>query len=162
MEYFKDDWTLALGDVGAIVEPGHMFEWVWLLRQYQKLTGIDTSVYADTFFHKALAIGLDAQGLIYDAVTSDGRILQPTKRLWPLTELIKAGYAQAAVGDALGEVVAERAIQTLFTYYLDVPCVGLYVDKLDANNAVADANAPASTLYHLMVATVEAELFYLL
>lgn len=159
-EYFQDDWALAPGDAGQVVEPGHMFEWVWLLRQYQKTTGIDTSTYANALFAKGLSIGLTPEGLIYDAVTADGSPLHTSKRLWPLTELIKAGLAQAAVGDPAGEAIAQNAINTLFKYYLHGPCAGIYVDKLDGNNAVVDASAPASTLYHLMVASVEAKQFY--
>ncbi len=154
-EYFAEDWTPASGEAGAIVEPGHMLEWVWLLRWYQKSIGTDTSEYANNLFAKALAIGLDAEGLVYDAVDAQGKVLVHSKRLWPMTELIKAAVAQAAAGVPDAEAVAERAIENLFSYYLDPAKPGRYIDKRGAQNEIADDSAPASTLYHLMVAATE-------
>jgi mannose/cellobiose epimerase-like protein (N-acyl-D-glucosamine 2-epimerase family) len=156
LEYFADDWALAPGEPGAIVEPGHMLEWVWLLRWYQKLLAVDTSDYCNRLFSRALEIGLDADGVIYDEVTADGQIIKATKRLWPMTELIKAAVAQARVGVPGAEAVLEKGIEDLFRFYLNVPTPGLYLDKLDAQNTVADSAAPASTLYHLIVAAIEA------
>ncbi len=156
LEYFNDDWTPAPGKDGAVVEPGHMLEWVWLLRWYQKLLGVDTSSYADALYQRALAIGLDADGVIFDEVGLDGRPIKATKRLWPMTELIKAAVAQARVGDRQAPAVLERGIESLFRFYLNTPVSGLYGDKLGEDNSLADGTAPASTLYHLIVAAIEA------
>lgn len=155
-EFFNDDWSLAPGEVGAIVEPGHMFEWVWLLRWYERLMDCDTSDYCNALWHKGLAIGLDAAGLIYDQVDADGKVLAATKRLWPLTELIKAGIVQAKAGIEGAEAVAQKAMQDLQHYYLTTSVPGVYLDKLGENNEVVDDGAPASTLYHLVVAAIEA------
>src|SRR3546814_14289476 len=38
-EFFTDDLRPAPGDAGRIVEPGHHFEWVWLLHRYGLVTG---------------------------------------------------------------------------------------------------------------------------
>ena len=42
-EFFTDDWAPVPGADGDLVEPGHHYEWVWLLNQYERLTGQDAS-----------------------------------------------------------------------------------------------------------------------
>ena len=34
IEFFAEDWSAAPGDEGRLREPGHQFEWVWLLFEY--------------------------------------------------------------------------------------------------------------------------------
>ncbi|HEY6529919.1 MAG TPA: AGE family epimerase/isomerase [Cellvibrionaceae bacterium] len=156
LEFFNEDWSAAPGAIGEAVEPGHMLEWVWLLRWYERLFSEDTSDYANALWHKALAIGLDSEGLVYDQVTADGSVTAATKRLWPMTELIKAGVSQARAGVAGAEEVAAKALADLQRYYLNTSVPGVYLDKLGAANEVVDDGAPASTLYHLIGAAIEA------
>ncbi len=33
-EFFKADWTPYDGEKGRIMEPGHQFEWAWLLARW--------------------------------------------------------------------------------------------------------------------------------
>ncbi|HMW71121.1 MAG TPA: AGE family epimerase/isomerase [Cellvibrionaceae bacterium] len=157
LEFFDSDWSVAPGAIGEAVEPGHMLEWVWLLRWYERLMDEDTSHYANALWHKALAIGLDSEGLVYDQVTADGRVTEATKRLWPMTELIKAGVSQARAGVEGAEAVAAKAIADLQRFYLTTAVPGIYLDKLGAANEVVDDGAPASTLYHLIGAAIEAQ-----
>jgi mannose-6-phosphate isomerase len=165
LEYFTDQWQPLPGLQGQIVEPGHMFEWVWLLRWYQQLTGTPVDHYCKTLYQNGLTFGLEAgSGLIYDEVLPGSNPVKKTKRLWPLTELIKASLAQAkASSDPQFKLQAEQqaaaAIELLFRFYLRTDVKGLYVDQLDANNQVCVADAPASTLYHLMVAGLEAQAY---
>ena len=50
------------------LDPGHQFEWVWLLDRYTKLTGIPTPE-RDTIFEFALAHGSDpADNLVYEEI----------------------------------------------------------------------------------------------
>ncbi len=165
LEYFTDQWQPLPGPQGQIVEPGHMFEWVWLLRWYQQLTGTPVDYYCETLYQNGLKLGLEAStGLIYDEVVPGQEPLKKTKRLWPLTELIKASLAQAkASSEPQYQLKAEQqaafTIDLLFRFYLPANVTGLYVDQLDANNQVCVADAPASTLYHLMVAGLEARAY---
>ncbi|MBU0913675.1 MAG: AGE family epimerase/isomerase [Gammaproteobacteria bacterium] len=165
LEYFTDQWLPLPGPQGQIVEPGHMFEWVWLLRWYQQLTGTPVDYYCETLYQNGLKLGLEAStGLIYDEVVPGQEPLKKTKRLWPLTELIKASLAQAkASSEPEYQLKAEQqaafTIDLLFRFYLPANVTGLYVDQLDANNQVCVADAPASTLYHLMVAGLEARAY---
>ena len=42
-EYFDGSWTPRAGDLGRICEPGHHFEWSWLLRRYAGPGGTERS-----------------------------------------------------------------------------------------------------------------------
>ncbi|TLM75253.1 AGE family epimerase/isomerase [Microbulbifer harenosus] len=157
LEYFHQDWRPLSGDEGQEVEPGHMLEWVWLLHQYHHRSGAPVRRYTDRLYQSAIDHGLESHtGLLYDAIALDGTPLKTTKRCWPLTELIKASLCQAEAGSELAETQAARAIQTLFKYYFSNEIPGLYIDQLDGANQILNGKAPASTLYHLMVATTEA------
>ena len=42
IEFFAEDWTVAPAAEGALREPGHQFEWVWLLHEYYRLSRDDS------------------------------------------------------------------------------------------------------------------------
>ncbi len=95
LEFFDDEWRPAPGEAGATAEPGHMMEWVWLLRCYERQSGTSTAKHADALFKSVRALGQSDSGLLYDAIGVDGSLKAPTKRLWPMPELIKAGIGQS-------------------------------------------------------------------
>lgn len=160
-EHFDSNWQLAKGQAGESVEPGHMFEWVWLLRWYEKLTATPVSHYCDALYHKSLTIGCDPHSqLIYDVVDAQGIIISGTKRCWPLTELVKASLAQATVCTSVQrqfyEDKAALGIQLLFDFYQHPTIKGSYIDQIALDNKVLADHAPASTLYHFAVMGMEA------
>lgn len=154
-EFFNDDWSRCEGARGEVVEPGHMMEWVWLLDWYSRRSGRPVKRYTDALYQKALTIGVDKSGLLFDSVTADGRILEHTKRCWGLTEYIKANLVQIRAGDTAATARAVKGVDDLFTYYLCASTPGAYVDQRGADNEVVVDVAPASTLYHLIVAAAE-------
>ncbi|WP_448249693.1 AGE family epimerase/isomerase [Thalassotalea agariperforans] len=161
LEFFNADWSPQFGTHGHIVEPGHMYEWVWLLHQYSDITHSPISRYTANLFINAFKLGTNVTGLIYDEVNQYGEPLKNTKRCWPVTEYIKSSLAMA--NSCLNfedknkfESYASKAIEALFTYYLTANTAGAYIDQLGANDEVVVDYAPASTLYHLIVAAKEA------
>ncbi|UTF58631.1 AGE family epimerase/isomerase [Gilvimarinus sp. DA14] len=151
-EFFCDDWSLAPGDDGQVVEPGHMMEWVWLLDWYSRLSGEDVSQYLTVLYNRGLELGLKPDsGLLFDSVTPEGKVLQHTKRCWGLTELIKASLVMAGRGDAQAEQRAADSVARLFDYYLCGSTPGSYIDQRGEHDEVVADVAPASTLYHLLV-----------
>lgn len=155
LEFFDDALQPAGGDAGRTAEPGHMMEWVWLLRWYERLSGTSTATHADRLFENALEHGRSGSGLLYDAIATDGGVRRATKRLWPMAELIKAALSQARAGHADAEQVAAEAIADFFTHFVDTAPTTLYVDQLDAQDAVIDGRAAASSMYHLTTAAIE-------
>lgn len=156
LEFFTTDWKPD-GD-GGPVEPGHMMEWCWLLRSYQRLSGRDVSEFADELYQGGINYGWNEElGLICDAVNLNGPALEPTYRTWPQTELIKASIAQAAIGEDKMYAAAAKAIDVLFKHYLSVPIVGGWRDKIAKDGSMISSVMPTSTFYHLFCAAAEAE-----
>lgn len=155
LEFFNDDWSVLAGPKGKVVEPGHMMEWVWLLDWYSRCSGRPVARYTDVLYQRGLQLGQAPSGLLYDAVAADGQILDANKRCWGITELIKASLVQTRMGNPAAEAIASKAVDDLFTYYLCATTPGAYVDQRGANDEVVVDTAPASTLYHLIVAAVE-------
>ena len=154
-EFFTDDWHPAPGVEGQLVEPGHHYEWVWLLHQYAKATGEDLRAEVEALYGFAEAHGVDpADGMAYDAVLRDGTVAQPSKRCWPQSEALKA---QLAMGEWLGLDTGARVAAItngLFRRYLGLGR-GIWQDQLDSTGAGAAERVPASNLYHLFLAFTE-------
>lgn len=154
-EFFNDDWTLLEGIKGQQVEPGHMMEWVWLVDWYSRLTGRPVKHYTDALYNNGLAKGVAKSGLLFDAITPSGDIIDGNKRCWGITELIKASLVQIRNGHPDAENIAVKAVDDLFTYYLCAPTPGSYVDQRGINDEIVVDTAPASSLYHIIVAAME-------
>lgn len=72
-----------------------------------------------------------------------------------ISVLIKASLVQIREGNADAEAIAVKGVDNLFTYYLCASTPGSYVDQRGKNDEVVVDVAPASTLYHLIVAAME-------
>jgi mannose/cellobiose epimerase-like protein (N-acyl-D-glucosamine 2-epimerase family) len=111
--------------------------------------------YTRALYEKGLTIGMAPSGLLFDAVAPDGRVIDANKRSWGITELIKASLVQIREGNPKAEAVAIKAVDDLFAYYLCAPTLGSYVDQRGPQDEVVVDLAPASSLYHIIVAAVE-------
>lgn len=160
LEYFDDDWSPAEKDGNIIVEPGHMMEWVWLLRQYEKLTDTPVDKYCHSLYHNALKFGLDRDTkTLVDETNIDGNILKATKRCWPMTEWVKASLAQASAYSTSPYNYLEDARIAIESLMFNYTKGNLYIDQLGEKNEIKVDTAPASTLYHLIMAEGEAKRF---
>lgn len=156
LEYFNDD--LSSKEDAQAVEPGHMFEWVWLLDWYSKLSSEDMSSYIIELYNNAYEFGLDNKtGLLYDELDIEGNVINAKKRCWPITEMIKANLIIAKMDKTpvdinIAEDRAINAIDTLFTYFISDNISGSYVDHYNENNELFRDYAPASSMYHFAMA----------
>lgn len=154
-EFYTGDWQPAEGVTGQLVEPGHHFEWVWLLHQYGRLSGDDCSDEAARLYRFAESHGVDQDGLSYDALRRDGAIHDDNKRLWVQTEAIKA---QVARHEFAAEPKAPRRLavllEGLFAHYLDAGNGG-WQDHLRRDGTGFAKFAPASSFYHVFLALSE-------
>ena len=156
-EYFTEDLAPAPGAAGRQVEPGHHFEWVWLLHEYARLTG-DMTVLDDAaaLYRFALAHGADAaSGGVIDMVDAAGRPLKDDRRIWPQTEAMKAHAARMLAGDpaASGRLAMQAA--ALLRDHFGAPS-GAWHEHLRRDGTPFLDYLPASSLYHLHLAAVEA------
>lgn len=138
-------------------EPGHHFEWVWLLHRHAALSGAAAEPLAAALYDRALAQGIDAEGLAVDALAGDGRVLAASRRLWPQCEAVKAHAARHEAGDPDGRARAEAALRGLMARYLGQPFAAGWTEHLDAAGRPLRDDVPASSLYHIAFAIAEAE-----
>ena len=144
-EFFDMDWTVAKGASGQTAEPGHAAEWVWLLGQYEKLTGCSTASYAAALYDKAF-IGNPI--FLNDEEDKAGQTRRATKRLWVQTEVIRAHLAMMERGHSGAKSQAIRAIDAFREHYLNDD--GSWIDQLNAEGRPCAKTIPVSTFYHIM------------
>ena len=158
LEFFTPDWQPEQDAAGGPLEPGHMLEWCWLLRSYEKVSGADVSEYAEALFEGAVKLGWnETLSLVCNSVHVDGRQANTNLRSWAQTELIKASVAQAEAGDLSKLAYASAAIKAMFDTYLNVPILGGWEDELDASGQVISSTMPTSTFYHYFCAATEVD-----
>ena len=147
-EFFDADWRPAPGLDGRIVEPGHQFEWAWLLKRWslaRRHSQADAA--ARRLFHIGLEHGVDpARGVAFNALDDSFAALDPVARLWPQTERIKAALLLAEADRAAQVLAAIKGLQL----YLDVEPQGLWRDRLKPDGGFVEEPAPASSFYHIV------------
>jgi mannose-6-phosphate isomerase len=156
LEFFAEDWSAHPDTTKSRVwEPGHQYEWVWLLREYEKLTGENLGSWIESLYLAARTHGSAANGLLFDEVATDMNVLKRSNRIWPHTEAAKATVAQYLSGDAEAPEFGAAMIARLMENFLDRPFEGGWIDHIDAARQPLVDYVPASSLYHLFLAAAE-------
>jgi mannose/cellobiose epimerase-like protein (N-acyl-D-glucosamine 2-epimerase family)/Tfp pilus assembly protein PilF len=149
-ESYLATWQPAPGIAGRVVEPGHQFEWAWLLLRCER-------------WHSAPALRGAAlrlieigdrfgvrDGVAVDALYDDFSIKDARARFWPQTERLKAALLAAGLtGEPHYEAMAEAAVSSFFPY-LNSAVPGLWRDVRLPNGEFIGSPVPASTFYHLV------------
>jgi D,D-heptose 1,7-bisphosphate phosphatase len=155
LEYFDDAWLPAPGDEGRITEPGHQFEWSWLLDRYRRHSGNDVSAESRRAYFHGEVYGVDTSGVTVDEVWAEGGVRTPTSRFWPHTERIKANIIRVeASRDPTAGAKVVQAFDVLMSY-CDVPVKGLWRDRRNPDGTFVAEAAPASSFYHAILAMSE-------
>ncbi|MDO6413655.1 AGE family epimerase/isomerase [Sphingomonas sp. BIUV-7] len=157
LEYFEADWRPHPDPIRASVfEPGHHFEWVWLLDRFEQVTGADQSSWIEALYRTACESGFAPNQLILDEVDTAMLPVKCSHRVWPHTEAIKAAVARHERGDRSAAAFADRMAGRLLQHFLDRPFAGGWLDHLDRGGRALVDYVPASSLYHLFLAATEA------
>jgi mannose-6-phosphate isomerase len=151
-EYYDEKLQPASGIAGEIVEPGHHYEWIWLLRRFEAASGRGVQAYIDDLYGHAASHGHAPSGLIVDELLRDGRVHTPSHRAWPVTEAIKANVVEAARGRRGAEARAAALVDVLLGRFLAPATPGGWIDRLDPEGNPATDFMPATTLYHVVCA----------
>lgn len=161
-EFFDHDWNPMPGEQGRIVEPGHQFEWAWLLVRWGHLRQNNEAITkAKRLFEIGEAYGICARRKVaIMSLYDDFTVHSSLARLWPQTEWLKSALRLASIseGEAQDRYLASavRALDALAPF-LATPVAGLWYDKWPADGDMLDEPAPASTFYHIVCAIYEAE-----
>jgi mannose-6-phosphate isomerase len=156
-ERFDADWRAAQGPLARLIEPGHQFEWAWLLLRWARMRRTRDAVdAAEQLLRVGEGCGVDAErGVAVNALGGDLGIADPRAKLWPQTERIKAwseAHAQGlswAGGGAQAPLA--RAVRGLSKFFLDQPR-GLWREEMHADGSFAPEPCKASSLYHIVCA----------
>lgn len=156
-EFYTDDWHPAPGEAGLIVEPGHQFEWAWLLLRWYSSTGeARVAKLALTLIDEAESHGVDpARDVAVNSIWLDGKVRDGQARLWPQTERLKAGCAAWEWTRAPRYLdIAQRSAAAI-EQYLRTGTAGLWRDQMSERGDFIEEPAPASSFYHLVAAIAE-------
>ncbi len=146
-EFFDADWGALEGEAG-LVEPGHQFEWAWLLQRWGAMR---SDARGPSTARRLYAVGLrgvdPAREVAMNALWDDLSVRDGMARLWPQTERLKAALILGEDADA---VSAARGLAR----YLQTPARGTWRDKMRPDGGFVDEPSPATSLYHLMGAVL--------
>lgn len=156
IEFFDETWRPAPGADGRITEPGHQFEWAWILASASRLPGLDFRPEARRLVETAERDGVDpVSHATYNQIAVDGSPLDRGSRTWPNTERLKAAVAMWEIDGRDPSPVINQSAGLLLDRYLTAPTPGGWIDAFDANGRATAADMPTSTLYHIFLAFAE-------
>ncbi len=159
-EYFDADWR-PLTEAGLdVVEPGHQFEWAWLLIRWGRSRGRpDALEAARTLIRIAEERGVSPMRMAVNELNQDLSVRDDRHRLWPQTERIKAFVALGALARTEAEATAAREktaeAATGLLRFFDHPVQGAWWEHINADGAPSQEPSRASSLYHITCAVGE-------
>lgn len=160
-EYFSADWSPSAGEAGGWREPGHQFEWVWLLGQYGAQSGDQRyQPMAERLFAFGSRFGIDRHdllgGAVLDGLDQQGRLVADTKLFWPQTEYIKACVQKAEdnPADRAWRTAAWAHTRLLRRHFFRADDAN-WCNQLTQTGEPAVDQTPSRVLYHLFLAMAE-------
>jgi mannose-6-phosphate isomerase len=155
-EIYAADWSRLDTPEGRRVEPGHHFEWVWLLDAACRQLGEDTTEEMNALYRFAVRHGMGTgTRWVMDAVDTGGVPLEATGRVWPQTEAIKAHVCMHRRGDERAGFEAVRLANLLLTRFLVRSPSGTWHEHLAPDGRPIADRIPATSLYHIAMASSE-------
>lgn len=151
VEFFTEDLT-PHPEQGDHLEPGHYFEWVWLLKKHALLKG-------DPDLHDKVSMKLldwanthgwdNLYGGIFDIVGPGGHVIADTKRIWPFCEALKANALMLTLAPDR-QVIKDRVADMVAVFkdkYMQER--GFWTEWLNRDLSPAADYMPGTTPYHV-------------
>lgn len=157
-EFFEQDLKRISKVTGPVAEPGHMFEWVWLLDKYARLSGQEISPAAEVLFRNGMRMGINPNsGLLISSMDETGVVKDLATRTWMQNEWFRAACVAKTRGFERADEALDLAGRAMLEQHFAVPVQGGWIEHFDGSgNPVGDA-MPASTPYHIIGALIEAD-----
>ncbi|MDO9402706.1 MAG: AGE family epimerase/isomerase [Polaromonas sp.] len=155
-ETFSAGWAPRGPLYTRVYEPGHQFEWAWLLIEAQNLLGrdvIDAEQAALRLDNFGRTHGIDpVRGVAVFAVDGTGKTLDARARIWAQTEWLRTSLLCTGTRGNDSSACAAGAARSFDTLqrFLQVPRAGLWHEWMLEDGQFEAAPSPASSLYHLM------------
>ncbi len=155
-ETFSDDLQRINCPDGGIVEPGHQFEWSWILNAMRGHLARDVTGEIRMLHEFAERWGVDRDsGAVRDAIRTDGTQIAGGSRTWPNAERLRSAIALNDLDRVDVEPIIRQTMKVLFGRYLATDRPGLWCDAFDDAGRPTATNVPTSTLYHIFGAFAE-------
>jgi mannose-6-phosphate isomerase len=157
-ELHDDDWR-TVESPEATFEPGHHFEWIWLLDRYAARSGESVDDLVQLLAARGYAEGIDESGAAIEAVGARSGRRVENRRCWATCAGLMAAASDFEAGRDRA-AAADRAagfLRALRRNFVGRPFRGGWVDRVAADGAPLVDFVPASTLYHLVSAAAEAD-----
>jgi len=152
-EFFGLDWNFVADDAGSIREPGHQFEWAYLLYQAERLLGGDHSVACKRLYDFASHYGV-LEGRVLCSLGPAGNPIDMSSRLWAQTERLRTVVMRlsAARSHASGAAVTEfmESFYCVKQFLDQHSRRGLWHDRIAPDGSWVEEPVPASSLYHIL------------
>jgi mannose/cellobiose epimerase-like protein (N-acyl-D-glucosamine 2-epimerase family) len=152
-ELFTAGWAPLGTPQDRLYEPGHQFEWAWLLLQAEGLLGIQARSEAIALENFGRSFGIDAgRQVALFAVNEAGEPTDRKARLWAQTERLRTSllFATQGLGDTAHSQAAVAGSFSGLTRFLATDVPGLWHEWQREDGGFDLAPSPASSLYHLM------------
>jgi mannose-6-phosphate isomerase len=121
-------------------EPGHHFEWVWLINRTAALTGIAVEDRIERLLRRGLG-GIAKEGRVIDKMGLNGPVTE-SYRLWGSMEAAKVLKGPAR----------EKVLSSAWHAFFAPAHPGGWIDHIDPQGTAITAFMPASSLYHICTA----------
>jgi mannose/cellobiose epimerase-like protein (N-acyl-D-glucosamine 2-epimerase family) len=142
------------GIAGRIIEPGHQFEWAWLLLRCENRHPVPLRQTALRLISIGDRFGV-LNGVAINALYDDFTVKDANARCWAQTERLKAALLAASMTSIPQYWSMAKTAATSLLRYLNTSVPGLWLDEQLPSGEFRESTAPASTFYHL-VGAIEA------
>ena len=148
-EFFDAQWRPVAGEEGRLIEPGHQFEWAWLLDRWGRARDRQDAVDMALSLYQAGRRGVDeARNATLNELWDDFTVKDSIARFWPQTERLKA---EMLFGREADQLKAANSLRR----YLETPRAGVWYDKMRPDGAFIEEPAPATSFYHILCSCLE-------
>jgi mannose/cellobiose epimerase-like protein (N-acyl-D-glucosamine 2-epimerase family)/glycosyltransferase involved in cell wall biosynthesis len=144
-EFYAADWSPAAGLAGLVCEPGHHYEWAFLLHHWAARSARSQPEAVAGLIAFADSRGVDPRrGVAVNAVLPDGSVHDPVARLWAQAERVRAYIATDRTDREIAAAIAA------LRRFLNTPTDGVWFDQLAADGRFVTEPARATSLYHII------------
>jgi mannose/cellobiose epimerase-like protein (N-acyl-D-glucosamine 2-epimerase family) len=164
-EFVGHDLEPLAGTDGERRDPGHQYEWAWLLHRYADLAGVNDArslagpMIAFVERHGLAPRSGPLEGLPFDALDGRGQVTENTHLLWPLTEAGKFYAARHARLADTGDATRARGLASIMARHFFAPATAtglpVWVNRLDADGRPVWSEALSRLLYHVAIFVTE-------
>lgn len=151
-EHYADDWALREDEAGQLIDPGHQYEWAWLLLRWAELSGPtsnDWEAIAYTLYDTGNDYHIGSHGLVPLEANRSTKECSNHGRLWSQLERLRTALVMADRNGGRAFDAHIREAGEIITALMETAVPGLWNDRMEDDGTVREDVAPASTLYHI-------------